>query len=79
MYASKSSCPNFFGTIENTTDISAIAQKYEALSVVNVCEAISLGILKPPAADIVCGEAQALGVPESFGGPHVGLVFLLST
>jgi glycine cleavage system P protein (glycine dehydrogenase) subunit 1 len=66
--------PNFFGTIENTNDIAAIAQKNDTLSIVNVCEAVSLGILKPPVADIVCGEAQALGVPESFGGPHVGFL-----
>jgi len=66
--------PNFFGTIENTNDIAALAQKNGALSIVNVCEAVSLGILKPPAADIVCGEAQALGVPEGFGGPHVGFL-----
>jgi len=66
--------PNFFGTIENTDVIAAIAQKNSALSIVNVCEAVSLGILKPPTADIVCGEAQALGVPESFGGPHVGFL-----
>jgi glycine cleavage system P protein (glycine dehydrogenase) subunit 1 len=66
--------PNFFGTIENTDDISAIAQKNAALSIVSVCEAVSLGILKPPAADIVVGEGQALGVPESFGGPHVGFL-----
>jgi glycine dehydrogenase subunit 1 len=66
--------PNFFGTIEDTNDIAAIAQRHDALSIVNVCEAVSLGILKPPAADIVAGEAQALGVPESFGGPHVGFL-----
>jgi len=66
--------PNFFGTIENTNDVAAIARKHEALSIVNVCEAVSMGILKPPAADIVTGEAQALGVPESFGGPHVGFL-----
>jgi glycine dehydrogenase subunit 1 len=66
--------PNFFGTIENTSDIAAIAQAHEALSIVNVCEAMSLGILKPPSADIVAGEAQSLGVPESFGGPHVGFL-----
>ncbi len=73
--------PNFFGTIEHTHDISEIAHKHDALSVVNVCEAVSLGILKPPGegsetrtADIVVGEGQSLGVPESFGGPHVGFL-----
>ena len=74
--------PNFFGTIEKTHDISEIVHRHEALSVVNVCEAISLGILKPPGedasegrtADVVVGEAQALGVPPSFGGPHVGFM-----
>ena len=74
--------PNFFGTIEPTHDISEIAHRHEALSVVNICEAVSLGILKPPGedasesrtADIVAGEAQSLGVPESFGGPHVGFL-----
>jgi glycine dehydrogenase subunit 1 len=74
--------PNFFGTIENTHDISEIAHKHDALSIVNIAEAVSLGILKPPGqdssesrtADIVSGEAQSLGVPESFGGPHVGFL-----
>lgn len=74
--------PNFFGTIETTHDISEIAHRHGALSIVNVCEAISMGILKPPGtnsseartADIVVGEAQALGVPMSFGGPHVGFL-----
>ncbi|MBI2150439.1 MAG: aminomethyl-transferring glycine dehydrogenase subunit GcvPA [Acidobacteria bacterium] len=74
--------PNFFGTIEETHDISEIAHRYGALSIVTVCEAVSLGILKPPGdgaseartADIVAGEAQALGVPPSFGGPHVGFM-----
>jgi glycine dehydrogenase subunit 1 len=74
--------PNFFGTIENTHDISELAHKQGALSIVNVCEAMSLGILKPPGeaiseertADIVVGEAQSLGVPVSFGGPHLGFM-----
>ena len=74
--------PNFFGTIEKTHDICEIAHQHDALAIVNVCEAMSLGILKPPGedpsekrtADIVVGEAQSFGVPASFGGPHVGFL-----
>jgi len=67
--------PNFFGTIEDTAEASSLAAKYGALSIVNVCEALSMGILRAPReADIVTGEAQSLGVPMSFGGPHVGFL-----
>jgi len=67
--------PNFFGTIEDTAEVSSLAAKYGALSIVNVCEALSMGILRAPSeADIVAGEAQSLGVPMSFGGPHVGFL-----
>ena len=72
--------PNFFGTIERTHDVAEMAHRHDALSITNVCEAISLGILKPAGedqsekrrADIVVGEAQSFGIPPSFGGPHVG-------
>jgi glycine dehydrogenase subunit 1 len=67
--------PNFFGTIEEIEEIASIAHKHGALSIVNVCEAMSLGILKPPQdADIVVGEAQSLGIPMNFGGPHLGFL-----
>ena len=67
--------PNFFGTIEDTTAVSSLAAKHGALSIVNVCEALSMGILRAPSeTDIVTGEAQSLGVPMSFGGPHVGFL-----
>ncbi len=74
--------PNFFGTIEALDAVAALAHSKGALAIVNVAEAMSLGLLRPPGdapseegrADIVVGEAQSLGVPMSFGGPHVGFV-----
>jgi glycine dehydrogenase subunit 1 len=74
--------PNFFGTIERTHDIAEIAHRHGALFIVNVCEAVALGMLRPPGedaseqrtADIVVGEGQSFGVPPSFGGPHVGFL-----
>jgi len=67
--------PNFFGTIESNVDIAALTSRHGALSIVCVCEAMSLGILNPPAgADIVVGEGQSFGVPMSFGGPHIGFL-----
>lgn len=69
--------PNFFGNIEPLNMLAGLAHKHDALLVVAVAEALSLGIVNPPGsagADIVCGEAQSLGVPASFGGPHVGFL-----
>src|ERR1051326_5263286 len=74
--------PNFFGSIEKVHDIAEIAHKHDALSITNICEASSLGILRPPGSDaaenrtsdIVAGEAQSFGVPPSFGGPHLGFL-----
>jgi len=67
--------PNFFGTIEDTLAVSALAHRHGALSVVGVAEALSMGLLRPPAdADIVAGEGQSLGVSMNFGGPHVGFM-----
>ena len=77
--------PNFFGTIENVHDVAEMAHEHGALSITSICEASSLGILTPPGtdgsampenrtSDIVVGEAQSLGVPQSFGGPHLGFL-----
>ncbi len=67
--------PNFFGTIEQTNELAALAHQHGALCIVNIAEAMSMGILKPPSeADIVVGEGQSFGVPMSFGGPHVGFL-----
>ena len=67
--------PNFFGVVEDLTEMAAAAHGVGALLVVAVPEPVSLGILKPPGecgADIVAGEGQALGVPMSYGGPYLG-------
>ena len=67
--------PNFFGTIEDVAAIADITHRKGALLVVTIAEAISLGIVKPPAeADIVAMEAQSFGVPLGFGGPYAGVI-----
>ncbi len=67
--------PNFFGTIEDAAAVGEIVHKKGALLIVSIAEAVSLGIVKPPAAaDIVSMEAQSFGVPLGFGGPYCGVL-----
>ncbi len=67
--------PNFFGTVEEISAAAEIAHRKGALLVVAISEAISLGVVKPPAeADIVAMEAQSFGVPLGFGGPYAGVI-----
>ena len=67
--------PNFFGTIEDVAAIAEVVHAKGALLVVAIAEAISLGIVRPPAeADIVSLEAQSFGVPLSYGGPYAGVI-----
>ena len=67
--------PNFFGTIEDVAAIAEMAHAKGALLIVSIAEAVSLGIVKPPAeADIVSMEAQSFGVALSYGGPYCGVI-----
>ena len=67
--------PNFFGLLEDLPELAEAAHAAGALLVVAVAEAVSLGIVRPPAeADIVAMEGQSFGVATSFGGPYVGVV-----
>jgi glycine dehydrogenase subunit 1 len=68
--------PNFFGCIDDVSDLAEAAHKKGAL-VIASCYPISLGILKTPGemgVDIVTGEGQSLGLPMSFGGPYLGFM-----
>src|SRR5712692_16738 len=67
--------PNFLGTIEDVVAVADLVHKKGALLVVSIAEAVSLGIVRPPAeADIVAMEAQSFGVPLGFGGPYAGVI-----
>jgi len=68
--------PNFFGAVDDFSDIATLAHENGALVIMSVYP-IALGMLKAPGdmgADIVTGEGQSLGLPLSFGGPYLGFM-----
>lgn len=68
--------PDFFGRLQDLSDLADKCHEVGALLVVVVTEIVSLGAIKTPGemgADIVVGEGQSIGVPLSYGGPYVGL------
>jgi len=67
--------PNFFGIVDQVKAAAEIAHKRGALLVVIFTEAVSLGILEPPAdADIVAGELQSFAISPCYGGPYAGII-----
>jgi glycine dehydrogenase subunit 1 len=69
--------PNFFGCIEDLASAEAtIHADKKTLFVVAFSEPLAYGLLKSPGecgADIACGEGQSFGIPQSFGGPGLGM------
>ena len=68
--------PNFFGAIDDHSDIVKKAHGCGALVIQSV-NPVAMSILKTPGeigADIATGEGQALGNPLSFGGPYLGFM-----
>lgn len=67
--------PNFFGQCEPIDGLAEAVHRAGALLIV-VTDPISLGLFQPPGhydADVVVAEGQSLGIPPSFGGPHLGI------
>jgi glycine dehydrogenase subunit 1 len=67
--------PNFFGQCEAVDGLAEAVHRAGALLVV-VADPIALGLFQPPGAygaDVVVAEGQCLGIPPSFGGPHLGI------
>lgn len=65
--------PDFFGKPANYAKWREECDAVGAKLIVVVTEILSLGLLDAPSmADIVCGEAQSIGIPMSYGGPHLG-------
>jgi glycine dehydrogenase subunit 1 len=68
--------PNFFGCLDDFSDLIQAAHQAGALALFSAYP-LSLGLLKTPGAmgaDIVTGEGQSLGLPLSFGGPYLGFM-----
>lgn len=68
------SYPNFLGYLESLSVFAEVIHAHKGLLIVSA-NPLSLGLLKPPGAmgaDVVVGEAQPLGIPMAYGGPHCG-------
>jgi glycine dehydrogenase subunit 1 len=64
--------PDFTGNVNNLENIRQICNENDVMMVVINNEILAFGMIEPPKADIICGDASSLGVPLSFGGPLLG-------
>jgi glycine dehydrogenase subunit 1 len=67
--------PDFFGRIYDYTKLVNLIHGHGGL-VAFVINPTALGLLKPPGAfdvDVAVGDGQPLGIPLSYGGPHLGI------
>jgi glycine dehydrogenase subunit 1 len=71
--------PNFFGLVDDYSDIGELIHKNKSLLIMSV-NPMSLAMMKSPGemgCDICVGDAQVFGLPQNFGGPYLG--FLTTT
>ena len=69
--------PNFFGVMEDLQAVKALTEtEKKTLFITCFSEPLAYGLYKNPGsygADIVCGEGQSFGIPQSYGGPGLGM------
>ncbi|MDG5816098.1 aminomethyl-transferring glycine dehydrogenase subunit GcvPA [Chitinispirillales bacterium ANBcel5] len=68
--------PNFFGVIDDHSDIAQKCSRMGVMTIQSVYP-IAMALLKTPAQqgiDIATGEGQSLGNGLSFGGPYLGFI-----
>jgi glycine dehydrogenase subunit 1 len=68
--------PNFFGVIDDHSDVVAQCHAKGVLVIQSVYP-IAMALVKPPGeigVDIATGEGQSLGIPLAFGGPYLGFM-----
>lgn len=68
--------PNFFGVIDDHSDIVKKCHSQGILAIQSVYP-IAMALLKTPGEqgfDIAAGEGQSMGMPLSFGGPYLGFI-----
>ncbi len=67
---------NRFGIIEDLSGFSGAVHESKAFMII-YSDPLALAVIKSPrewGADIVCGEAQSLGIPLGYGGPYLGFI-----
>jgi len=68
--------PNYFGCMEDMAAVGNLTRGTETLFVASFTEPLAYGLYKSPGsqgADIACGEGQSFGIPQSYGGPGLGM------
>jgi glycine dehydrogenase subunit 1 len=68
--------PGFLGTVGDLAPITRAARAAGALSIC-CADPIACALIAPPGEvgfDIAVGDGQPLGIPPSFGGPHLGFM-----
>lgn len=68
--------PNYFGCAEDIAAVESLTRGTKTLLVASFTEPLAFGLYRSPGsqgADIACGEGQSFGIPQSYGGPGLGM------